>query len=166
MKKSITVLHLFGIKDIDEYDAVLKRLNEGFDINTFDSGGRTLLMEAVIRKNQKLAELLIERGADVNRRDERNWTALHFAAQEYDPISTRLLLQSEADVNAQNDFGNSVISTAVFNCDGTDVVIRLLINYGADINIKNNSGISALDLAKSITNYNITPFLSDALFLN
>lgn len=159
-KKRITVLTLLGIKDLDDYDSILKKLGEGININARDSGGRTLLMEAVIYRKYKLIELLIRQEADVNIRDNRNWTALHFASRDYDLISTKLLVENGADVNAQDDYGNTVISNAVFSSHGNGDVIKFLRKYGADINIKNKSGISALDLAKTISNYDILSFLS------
>ena len=157
-KKRITILNIFGIKSLDKSDTIMEKLREEIDINTVDSGGRTLLMEAIIRKNHELAKLLIENGADVNIQDNNDWSALHFAAQEYDLISTELLVQNGANVNSQNDYGNSIISTAVFNSRGQGEVIELLINEGADVNLKNKSGISALDLAKTISNYNVIQF--------
>ena len=157
-KKMLTILTLFGIKEIHDHVAIIKKLHAGTDVDTVDSGGRTLLMEAVIKRDHELINILINNGADVNIRDKRNWTALHFAAQEYDLLSTQKLVQGGANVDAQDDYGNSVISRAVFNSRGRGDVIQVLLNHGADVNIKNNSGISALDLAKRISNYDIVQF--------
>ena len=159
MKPRQTIQSVFGIKGLNEIDVILEKLEGGFDINTVDSGGRTLLMEAAINNNNVLLELLLSNGADPNIREEKNWTALHFAVQNYDLVSSKLLLENGADVNAQDAYGNNVISRAVLNSRGRGDVIRLLRKYGADINSKNMSGISALDLAQSISNYDIIQFL-------
>jgi len=101
---------------------------------------------------------LLERGANVNEVDERNWSALHFAAQNYDPLAAKILIEAGADLNSSDNYGNTIISTAVLNSAGRGEVITLLINYGADADIKNKSGISALDLAKTISNYNVLQY--------
>ena len=154
-----TIFTVFGIKNLNETESIVRKLSEGFDVNAVDSGGRTLLMQAAIDNNHELVKILLDHGADPNIREERNWTALHFAVQEYNPFSTKLLLKKGADVNAQDDYGNSVVSRAVMNSRGRGDVIQLLCEYGADVNLKNRSGISALDSAKNIANYDIVPFL-------
>lgn len=155
----VTILNLFGIKDINDHAKVRKKLVEGLDVNTVDSGGRTLLMESVIRKDYELIELLLNYGADVNLGDKRQWTALHFAAQEYDLRSTKMLVEHGADVNAQDDYGNNVVLRAVSMFRGNGDLVQFLISHGANINLKNKHGISALDSANQTSNYNVLPFL-------
>ena len=158
-KKLVTILTIFGVKDISDHETILKRLEQGTDVNTIDSGGRTLLMEAVIQRDHDLVDLLVDRGADVTIRDRREWTALHFAAQEYDAAATKQLLLYGADANARDDYGNTVIATAVLNSLGRGDVIQVLLTHGADASVENQSGISALGLAKNISNYNTVQFL-------
>lgn len=158
-RKRVTILTLFGIKDVNDHATVLKKLSEGFDVNTVDSGGRTLLMEAAIRKDHELIKLLLINGANVNVRDKRSWTALHFAAQEDDLLATKMLVEARADVSAQDDYGNNVVLRAVSMFRGNGDVIQFLIAHGADVNVKNKSGISALDSAKQTSNYNVLPFM-------
>ena len=158
-QKRVTILALFGVKDTHDHKSILKKLSRGVDVNMVDSDGRTLLMEAVIKGDHRLIELLIENGADLNIRDLKDWTALHFAAQEYDIVSSRKLIESGSEINATDDYGNSVISRAVLSSRGRGEVIRALIENGANINLKNRSGISALDLARSISNYDVVQFM-------
>jgi ankyrin repeat protein len=153
-----TILTLFGILNITEHVTILKRLQQGFDVNTVDSGGRTLLMEAVIKGDHELIDILIAHGANVNVRDQRSWTALHFAAQVYDLISVGKLEAHGAEINARDDFGNTPIWRATLNSRGRGEVIQFLLEHGADENVKNQSGISAFDIAKSTSNYNIAQF--------
>lgn len=149
-KKSVTILSLFGIHSVSEHGTVLRQLENGLDINVVDSGGRSLLMEAVIRKDHELVRILIRRGADVEIRDKRCWTALHFAAQNSDEVAATLLIDAGADVNAKEYHGNNVIWRAVFDAqDGFDL-LKLLLSRGALITEKNDRGISAMDLALSI----------------
>jgi ankyrin repeat protein len=48
---------------------------------------------------------LIGFGVDVNARDRRQWTPLHFAARTKNPAVVRLLIEAGADVNAKDDEG-------------------------------------------------------------
>lgn len=153
-----TIVTLFGLRNIQDHSTAIEKVRRGFDIDTVDSGGRTLLMEAVVQNEPALVEFLIEAGADVNIRDKRGWTALHFAAQRHDVTSAERLIQNGADVNIPDSYENSVISTAVYNSRGRGDMIELLRASGADENAKNKSGISALDLAKTISNYDVAQF--------
>lgn len=155
----VTIISLFGLSSIHDHAGVDEKLRMGFNVDTADSGGRTLLMEATIWKNHQLIEMLLRAGADVNKRDKRDWTALHFAAQEDDLLATKLLLEAGADVNAQDDYGNNVVLRSVSAFRGKGEVIQCLIAHGADVDLKNKSGISALGSAKQTTNYNILQFL-------
>ena len=83
-REPATIISLFNIQNLEDVAGILNRLEEGFDVNTVDLGGRTLLMQATIDRNHTLMKLLLQEGADPNVEDTRNWTALHFAAQNYD----------------------------------------------------------------------------------
>lgn len=145
-KRWTTILSLFGVKNISEHREILKAIDSGLDINTADSGGRTMLMEAVIRKDSELVDALITRGADVNWRCKRKWTTLHFAAQNNDPKIGLKLISAGADVNATDDYGNNVIWRAVFDTRRDLQLVRALLVGGADPFEKNIKGISATDI--------------------
>jgi len=145
-----TIPNLFGIREISEHETVRERLDSGVEIDTTDSGGRTLLMEAVIRGDHELMNYLIRRGAGVNISDNRGWTALHFAAQKSDTKAAKLLLEAGADVNLKEHHGNNVIWRAVFEARAGFDLVELLLSNGANIDEKNESGISAVDLAQRI----------------
>ena len=66
-------------------------LRAGADPNARDEDERTPLFSAVLGGSVGLVGLLLESGADVDARDSRGFTALHFAAEEQLPAMTRLL---------------------------------------------------------------------------
>jgi ankyrin repeat protein len=57
----------------------LKLISHGADINCKCPNGRTLLMEGVFLNNTGVVDALINKGADVNAKDEQNCTALTIA---------------------------------------------------------------------------------------
>ncbi|MBB4634024.1 ankyrin repeat domain-containing protein [Longimicrobium terrae] len=130
------------------------------DLNTRDRAGGTALMAAVLAGRRDMAEAVLARGADVNAKDKRGWTALHFAAQDYQLEVAGLLLDHGADPNAQDEHGNGPLSRATFNSQGRGEVIRMLLSKGADPQIKNAHGVSAIDLANTISNYDVKQFFN------
>jgi ankyrin repeat protein len=54
-------------------------LKHGADINLRSSDGRTPLMWAAFRNNVKMAEFLMDNGADVTAEDNQGWSALDIA---------------------------------------------------------------------------------------
>ncbi len=94
--------------------------------------------------------LLVERGADVNRRGPEGDTALHAAASFGTIEAARWLLDHGADVDARNEAGDTPLADAVlFECDMR--VAPLLIQRGADVNAANERGETVLHKAVTRT---------------
>jgi ankyrin repeat protein len=89
------------------------------------------LIEAANKGDSEVVEALLDSGADINARDERNQTALHHAANGGHTPVVKLLLERGADVNAKNLFEQAPLHGAVFR--GALDSVRLLLNAGADI---------------------------------
>jgi len=86
----------------------------------------------------KIAQYLIEAGADVNRKDSMGCTALHYAAQEYSLEMWKLLFENKAIVDARDENGNTLLFRAVCSARGRKEVIKLLLSYEAEKNFKMN----------------------------
>jgi uncharacterized protein len=123
-----------------------------------DKMQRTLLMEAIIFGKEDIAKLLIENGADVNARETKGWTPLHFAVQSYLPDTVKLLIEKGTDVNATDFFSNTPLHKALSSSAGRGEIINLLLKAGANKNITNKSGISPYQDAKTTTNYDYLQF--------
>eukprot|EP00903_Cladosiphon_okamuranus_P006198 g6095.t1 len=90
----------------------LKRLEDslekGFPVDTEDEYGNTALMVACQNVNTQLCELLLRRGADVNHRNGRGNTPLHYA-MAYDPqgVLGEMLISRGGDDTITNRDGLS-----------------------------------------------------------
>ena len=97
----------------------------------------------VIRK--RLRTSLFRKSEDVNRRDDRECTALHYAAKTSNCAIARLLLDKGADLTAEDKHGWSVLHYAVRY--GKEEMLEFLIHRGADLHAKEKRGLNVLHLA-------------------
>ena len=124
-----------------------------------DRLGRTAMHYAAQSGQDEAIALLAGKGVSVSLADKNGETPLHSACRDYRVSSVDLLIRLGSKVDALDRFGNSPLSLAVFESRGRPDVIRRLIAAGADKNLKNKSGVSPLDLAETIGNYDLRPFL-------
>jgi HEAT repeat protein len=66
-------------------------------------------------KGHQIVALLLKRGADVNKEDEKKNTPLMFAAPKCDRETLRMLLKAGAKVNAKNWSGLTVLQGAIYS---------------------------------------------------
>jgi ankyrin repeat protein len=94
----------------------------------------------------KVRELL-QQGADVNAKDNNQWTPLHVAAKYGKTKVAKLLIEQGADVNAKDKYQLTPLHVAAYY-DQTEVA-KLLIEKGADVNAKDNNQWTPLHQAAS-----------------
>jgi uncharacterized protein len=100
------------------------------------------LIESAKNNNLEKVEELINRGADINFKDEFNFTPLFWAVFFEKNIDVvRLLIEKNADLNVLNKEGTLLI-LAVKN--GNTNTALLLIEKNANFNIQDNDGCDAL----------------------
>ena len=92
---------------------------------------------AVLRNQHAAIHLLIERGADLNRRDfPDNAAPLHFAAAHGDLETIRLLVEAGADVNGKGDDHEvGVLGWATCFREVRQDVAAYLLDQGATLNV-------------------------------
>jgi ankyrin repeat protein len=97
----------------------------------------TALHLAVLRNQHAAIRLLIERGADLNRRDfPDNAAPLHFAAVHGDMETIRLLVEAGADVDGNgDDHGVGVLGWATCFGELRQEVAGYLLGHGAKLNL-------------------------------
>jgi hypothetical protein len=100
------------------------------------------LMLAALKGDTALCELLINKGADVNK---PGWAPLHYAATNGHLEVMNLLLEQNAYIDAASPNGTTPLMMAAHY--GTESAVKLLLEAGADPLLKNTQGLSALDFA-------------------
>jgi ankyrin repeat protein len=112
------------------------------------------------KKTYDTIKFLIEKGADVNKKKDRQISILGYALKynaSYKII--KLLIEKGADINKIHKEGSTILMFAVqFNTSYN--IIKLLIEKGADVNALHNSSGTILMMALlSNTSYNIIKLL-------
>lgn len=97
--------------------------------------GITPLMDACVKDNLEIAEILVENGANVNATTEENNTALLLAGTRHYSRIVKFLLENGADPNIKlNKMSTSPGMTALHASTYSMDVVRLLVEKGADVN--------------------------------
>ncbi|MDM5331594.1 ankyrin repeat domain-containing protein [Neobacillus sp. CF12] len=126
-----------------EADTVRRLIEEGVDINTKDSEGRTSTMIATYNNDAETAKILIDAGADVNIQDDmENNPFLYAGAEGYVEI-LKLTIKAGADPSITNRYGGTALIPASEH-GYVDVIKELITNTDIDINHINDLGWTAL----------------------
>jgi tankyrase len=120
-------------------DGDCKRIDtllEGLDVNLRTEGDNwNLLHMALVSVSDaprpELVRHLIELGVDVNARDCRLWTPLHFAARTKHPAVVRLLIEAGADVNAKDNEGITPLHQGLLQYPVNLEMTEMLLAAGA-----------------------------------
>jgi ankyrin repeat protein len=131
---AITGLHWiarFGLCDAAK-EFLRRKEDETCAVNATDSNGEGSLMYAVKHGHCAMAELLLEKGADVNARGGDYNNALQAASYGGHEQIVKMLLDKGANVNAQGGRYSNALQAA--SSEGHEAVVRLLLEKGADIN--------------------------------
>ncbi|XP_033867625.3 unconventional myosin-XVI-like isoform X1 [Acipenser ruthenus] len=113
---------------------VLRLLKDGADPNALISSGGSLLHLCARYDNAFAAEILIERGMNVNQQDEDFWAALHVACACDNGDIVLLLLLAGANVLLQDVNGNIPLDYAMEGTESSYILLRHLEENGVDVN--------------------------------
>jgi ankyrin repeat protein len=128
-----------------EADHADQLLHDGADPNARDIEGRTPLMHAVLGARMTSFKLLLQHRANVNLLDHGGFSALHFAAQNFELDAAEELLRAGAQMELKDSFE----------------MIALLLRHGAGRLAKNNNGKTPVDLATLVANYDLKQFFQE-----
>ena len=107
-----------------------------------DRAGSTLLHHAVGFGSIETVTFLLDRAADVNAKNRRSSTPLHWAV--HDQAKVQLLISRGAAVNAKQVEGRTPLYQAAVMANG-HAVMRLLVDKGADVNAATLIGLTPLN---------------------
>ncbi len=113
------------------------------DLNKPNAADENALMMASLNGNAQLAQLLVSKGAQINK---SGWTALHYAAANGHDAVAKLLLEHTAVIDARSPNGTTPLMMAARG--NHQAMVKLLLKRGADPLAKNQLGLTALDFAK------------------
>ena len=95
------------------------------------------LFQAVNSNDIPRVYALVREGSDVNSRNDKEETPLHYAVSNNELDMVKVLIKLGADANAQDKYGHSPLHLA----NGTNLrMVITLINAGADVNIQDHVG--------------------------
>lgn len=132
-------------------DKVIKELLEHSLFKKAVNGtylGRAPLTWAVIKGHIRVAELLINAGADLNARDTNGETPLYHAIANNQLELVKFLINKKANITSLNTFKNSLAHVAV--SANNPEMLKILLENGMPYTIKNVTGLTALECALSI----------------
>ncbi|ARF02625.1 SWPV1-006 [Shearwaterpox virus] len=120
---------------------------------------KSMLQIAVTHKRENILKLLLDYGADINYRDVRGYSSLHYSVVRPDtttmPNIVKVLVENGSDIN----IANNILETPIFKASNSEIV-KYLIENGADINVVNNNGYTLLSSRYRPTNDVILPIIS------
>lgn len=128
-------------------------LSNPYFLNSCDHKGNTLLIKAIVDDCYELVKLLVELNSDVNIRNFRGKTALHFASKKKNIIHntqtntsiTQLLIGAGADINCKNEIGDTALHISSRHNNYENV--KLLLDASANPDIQNRIGKTALHVS-------------------
>jgi hypothetical protein len=112
-----------------------------------DSWGRTPLSWAAIRGHEAVVKLLLEKGAELESKDNGSGrTPLSWAAEKGHETVVKLLLEKGAELESKDkDEGRTPLWWAAVR--GHEAVVKLLLEKGAELESKDNRGRTPLSWA-------------------
>ena len=125
-------------------DVVRLLIQNGADIG---SDLQKLLLLASWSRSAETVQFFIWLGADVNARDESDWTPLHVASSMACDETVRILIEHGADINARDQ--NHMTPLHLASSMGYAQTVQLLIELGLDVNARDGSHSTPLHLASS-----------------
>ena len=144
----------------DRVDEVRRMLAGGESVDQYGPGGTTALIDAARSNAVGAMAVLLDAGADPNRRDTRStrWTPLIHAIHTHRVDAVRLLLDRGADANfpsvvippeAQPEHPHGGLPLLMAAMDGNPAVVSLLLDHGVNPRGDGHDGAVVLTAAVS-----------------
>lgn len=157
--------NLIGLGENDEAKSILENM---IDVDVQDEKGNTPLMYAVYQGNYKIVEYLVDKGTNVNQKNNEGKTPLHETAgytymgvdgYEGRKSILKLLIDNNANINEKDKDGNTPLHYAIFKMHNG--LVDVILEHGGDCTLKNNNGMTAIDFAVLKQDHEIVSMLEE-----
>jgi ankyrin repeat protein len=141
-QQGFNFLHLvvLGLRQLNLEMVLAQCLSPQVDVDMPDINGRTPLIWAAWRGDEKSVDLLISSRAGVDRTDHEGYSAIGRAAKSGHVNCVRRLLEAGALISISDDYGLQPIHHASSNKANGFVVVDELLAWGADPNAQSACG--------------------------
>lgn len=140
----------------ENYECFYKALDSE-DIDVVNSSGLTPLHIAIKKTDFKMAQILLDRGANINHQDNNGNTPLILAVKKKNLELVTFVVLSGGDVNLANSDGITPLHQAAFS--GNEKIVDFLLKAHANPHLLNNDGYSAYDFAMAREFYSIATLI-------
>ncbi|RZB39258.1 ankyrin-1-like, partial [Asbolus verrucosus] len=130
-------LHVLAERDDCVLGYRLMTHSDNIDLDLLSAHGYTALHVACLFSNKKFAVMLLQMGADPNKRDRFNKTALHIAVLRVDYSLIYNLLKYNADVNVMDCFENTPLSISLVQ-EPNLLIAKMLCKHKPDMDLENH----------------------------
>ncbi|XP_029281408.1 uncharacterized protein LOC115003658 [Cottoperca gobio] len=127
---------------------------DGEIVDSRTEGAPTPLISSILLPDSqnrcKFVELLLQRGANVNRQDGNGRTALSYACEKGFLDAVKVLVRNNADPEIVDVWGNTALmyATVAGHSSVVELLVRSFKRLGLQIDRLNKVGKSAVDMAK------------------
>jgi ankyrin repeat protein len=141
----VPALHVAASNDNVEAAVIL--ISHGAKINVRDTvNNDTALIYGIRDGKFRVAELLLEAGADPNLADRRGFAPVHIAVARNEVKLVQRLLDHDAAINVRT-YGDGKTPLMIAAAAGFEEMVEILLSRGADPSIVDSAGKSPLERA-------------------
>jgi hypothetical protein len=119
----------------------------------------TRLTDAARNGDRALVRTLLDKGAEVNAREQDGMTPLHWATLNNHADIVRMLLNSGANVKETDRYGFTALHNAMSR--GHSDLVGILLDKGAEVNAREQNGMTPLHYAALYNHADIVRILLD-----
>ncbi|KAF2964017.1 hypothetical protein GQX73_g9554 [Xylaria multiplex] len=158
MEKRVTGLHMAAYFNLSRLAKDMIEKKRRFALNAQTSNGETAVHWAAFYGHARVLGVLIEKGADLDTKDNSGRTALHKATMNDDHVSVKMMLESKrVDTQTEDVHGWTSLRWAASN--GQETLVRMLLENNDKIDAQDKDGWTALRWAAHKGNDKIVELL-------
>ena len=134
-----TAVKCFGKEGVERFEQMFQ--TGEFDFQYRNERSKCSVIHYAARQGDlNRVKLLVEKGADVNEKDDYRSSVLHYAVESGNLEVVQYLVEKGVDVNAKDEKNRTVLHDAALS--GNLELMQWLIEQGLDVHAKSASGIT------------------------